>query len=72
MSTDSEGGSELDNLIETGKKGRRNCCSSHPLRCSAALSVIIVLLLVFIVLGAVFQSKIDGAVKDVIGQVSLK
>ena len=65
----SDDATELQNLIGNGKK-RRGCCSSHPVLCTVVLSVLLVLSVSMVVLGAVFQSTIDHAVQDAIGEVS--
>ena len=67
MSQD-ERDTELQSLVGTGKK-RQGCCSSHPRLCVSVLSVLLFLGVTVAVLGGVFQSRVDGEVQDIIGEV---
>jgi anthranilate/para-aminobenzoate synthase component II len=61
---------ELDQLVGGGKKRRRCCCcATHPICCTATLLLVIGLCLAVVILGSVFEGKVDQAVQVAIGKV---
>lgn len=62
---------ELHNLVGGGKKRQGCCCSTHPICCTCALGTVAALCLLVVVLGAVFQDRVDREVQQVIAEVWL-
>ena len=61
---------ELHNLVGGGKKRRGCCCCvTHPICCSCTLGLVTAFCLTVVILGSVFQGRIDQAVQDAIGKV---
>ena len=63
---------ELQNLVGGWKKRRRCCCATHPVCCTSTLVVLVSLCLAVVIVGAVFQGRIDQEVQEVIGKVGVK
>lgn len=63
---------ELHTLVGSEKKRRGCCCVTHPVCCTCTLGVVVTFCLAVVILGAVFHNRVDKAVLDAIGKVSVK
>ena len=64
-----EGDTELQNLISGGKR-KKGCCCNHPYACGSTLCLLIAVCSAVVILGSVFQPKVNEKITDTIADVS--